>query len=66
MSVEDDGGGDATRISAASGHGILGIRERIAALGGSLSIAAAARGIRVAAIIPLILPQSRATAAAAS
>ncbi|MDB5616059.1 histidine kinase [Tardiphaga sp.] len=57
VSVEDDGGGDATLISAASGHGILGIRERIAALGGSLSIAAAARGVRVAAVIPLTLPR---------
>ncbi|WP_445489015.1 histidine kinase [Rhodopseudomonas sp. RCAM05734] len=65
LSVEDDGGGDAARINAASGHGILGIRERIAALGGSLSIAAAARGVRVAAIIPLILPQPRAAAAVA-
>jgi two-component system, NarL family, sensor histidine kinase UhpB len=57
LSVEDDGGGDASRISAASGHGILGIRERVAALGGSLSIAGAAKGVRVAAVIPLILPQ---------
>jgi signal transduction histidine kinase len=66
LSVEDDGGGDAARINAASGHGILGIRERIAALGGSLSIAAAAHGVRVAAIIPLILPQPRPPAAALS
>ncbi|MDB5656156.1 MAG: sensor histidine kinase [Tardiphaga sp.] len=58
LSVEDDGGGDATLIGAASGHGILGIRERIAALGGSLSIAAAARGVRIAAVIPLVLPRS--------
>jgi signal transduction histidine kinase len=67
LSVEDDGGGDASQISAASGHGILGIRERIAALGGSLSIASGARGVRVAAIIPLILSQreSPATAVAA-
>lgn len=64
LSVEDDGGGDASQISAASGHGILGIRERIAALGGSLSIAGAARGVRVAAIIPLILPQRESVTAA--
>jgi signal transduction histidine kinase len=57
LTVEDDGGGDATRINAASGHGILGIRERIAALGGSLSIGRAARGVRVAAIIPLVSPR---------
>ena len=64
LSVEDDGGGDASRINAGSGHGILGIRERIAALGGSLSIAAAARGVRVAAIIPLMVPQRQSQIAA--
>jgi two-component system sensor histidine kinase UhpB len=64
LSVEDDGGGDASRISGACGHGILGMRERIAALGGSLSIAAAARGVRVAAVIPLILPQRENSTAA--
>jgi two-component system sensor histidine kinase UhpB len=56
LTVEDDGGGDPSRLNTASGHGILGIRERIATLGGSLSIGQAARGVRVAAIIPLILP----------
>jgi signal transduction histidine kinase len=63
LTVEDDGGGDPSRINATSGHGILGIRERIAALGGSLSIGQAARGVRIAAIIPLILPQGRSIAA---
>jgi signal transduction histidine kinase len=67
LSVEDDGGGDASRISSGAGHGILGIRERITALGGSLSIAGAARGVRVAAIIPLIVPQRQgATSAVAA
>jgi two-component system, NarL family, sensor histidine kinase UhpB len=54
LTVEDDGGGDATRIGHQSGYGILGIRERIAALGGSLAIGKAIRGVRVSAIIPLI------------
>jgi two-component system, NarL family, sensor histidine kinase UhpB len=58
LSVEDDGGGDAARIGNAAGHGILGIRERIAALGGTLSIGRAAAGIRIAAVIPLILPRA--------
>jgi signal transduction histidine kinase len=58
LTVEDDGGGDATRINRDQGHGILGIRERIAALGGSLSIGKAAKGIRVAAIIPVMAPRS--------
>ncbi|WP_342028760.1 sensor histidine kinase [Hyphomicrobium facile] len=56
LTVEDDGGGDATNISRGNGHGILGMRERIAALGGSLHIAKAAKGIRVAAIIPVLGP----------
>ena len=51
--VEDDGGGDVAGIDKEGGHGILGIRERIAALGGYLSIANAASGIRIAAVIPV-------------
>ena len=51
--VEDDGGGDAAKVAASTGFGLTGIRERIAALGGSLSIADASRGVRVAATIPL-------------
>ncbi|QHO75870.1 histidine kinase [Bradyrhizobium sp. CCBAU 051011] len=51
--VEDDGGGDAARVAASTGFGLTGIRERITALGGSLSIADAHRGVSVAATIPL-------------
>jgi signal transduction histidine kinase len=58
LTVEDDGGGDATRVNRDQGHGILGIRERIAALGGSLSIGKAAKGVRVAAIIPVMAPKN--------
>lgn len=54
LTVEDDGGGDPARIDASSGHGLLGIRERIAAFGGSLSIRRATRGVCIAANIPLI------------
>jgi len=53
VTVEDDGGGDAARLDRHQGHGILGIRERIAARGGSLSIRQAARGVRVSAIMPV-------------
>jgi signal transduction histidine kinase len=56
LTVEDNGGGDAARIDQDQGHGVLGIRERIAALGGSLSIGSAPMGVRVAAIIPLLIP----------
>ncbi|UTD28735.1 histidine kinase [Bradyrhizobium sp. WD16] len=54
LSVEDDGGGNAAQLNAGSGYGILGIRERVAALGGSLLIGPAKRGIRVVARIPVM------------
>ncbi|WP_333794275.1 sensor histidine kinase [Hyphomicrobium sp.] len=56
LSIEDNGGGDARRIKKAQGHGLLGIGERISALGGKLSIGNAASGIRIAAIIPIAGP----------
>ncbi|HMK88389.1 MAG TPA: histidine kinase [Methylocystis sp.] len=55
LSVEDDGGGDPERLRLSSGHGVIGLRERVAALSGSLEIGCAARGVRVAARIPLRL-----------
>lgn len=51
--VEDDGGGDAEAVVQSEGHGLTGIRERVTAAGGSLSIAPARRGLSVAATIPL-------------
>ena len=51
--VEDDGGGDAAKVAQSAGFGLTGIRERVAALGGSLSIARATGGVSVAATIPL-------------
>jgi signal transduction histidine kinase len=51
--VEDDGGGDAARVAQSAGLGLTGIRERVAAVGGSLSIARATHGLSVAATIPL-------------
>lgn len=65
LSVEDDGGGNAAQLNAASGYGILGIRERVAALGGSLLIGPAKRGIRVVARIPVMGTAQPALAAAA-
>ncbi|ARN81592.1 sensor histidine kinase [Methylocystis bryophila] len=53
LCVEDDGGGHAGRILAAPGSGVLGMRERISALGGNLRIAEAPRGVRVEAYIPV-------------
>jgi signal transduction histidine kinase len=54
--VEDDGGGNAVQIGREDGHGILGMQERITALGGRLSIGNAASGIRIAAVIPIAGP----------
>lgn len=51
--VEDDGGGDAACVAQSAGFGLTGIRERLAAAGGSLSILPANRGLSVAAMIPL-------------
>ncbi len=51
--VEDDGGGDAAKVTQSAGLGLTGIRERVAALGGSLSIAGARHGLSVAATIPI-------------
>lgn len=57
LTVEDDGGGDAAGIDGSHGHGILGIRERVAARGGSLAIGAATGGLRLSAVIPLVVPE---------
>ncbi|QJP13073.1 ATPase [Starkeya sp. ORNL1] len=51
--VDDNGGGDPDLVGAGSGFGILGIRERIGALGGTLSIGRSAGGVRIAALVPL-------------
>jgi signal transduction histidine kinase len=53
ISVEDDGGGDAVCVAQSAGFGLTGIRERVAAVGGSLSIARATHGLNVAATIPM-------------
>jgi signal transduction histidine kinase len=50
--VDDDGGGDPAHVSTAAGFGLLGIRERIEALGGALTIGASEGGVRVSAVIP--------------
>jgi signal transduction histidine kinase len=51
--VEDDGGGDAVRVTQSAGFGLTGMRERVAAVGGSLLIARARHGLSVAATIPI-------------
>jgi glucose-6-phosphate-specific signal transduction histidine kinase len=51
--VEDDGGGDAVSVAQSAGFGLTGMRERVAAVGGSLSIVRASHGLSVAATIPM-------------
>lgn len=51
--VEDDGGGDAASVAQSTGSGLTGLRERVTAIGGSLSIGRASRGLSVAATIPI-------------
>jgi signal transduction histidine kinase len=53
ISVEDDGGGDMVSVAQSAGFGLTGMRERVAAVGGSLSIARAKDGLSVAATIPI-------------
>ena len=48
VEITDDGpGGPVT-----PGHGITGMRERVAACGGTLTVTAEERGVRVAAVLP--------------
>ena len=52
--VEDDGPGSANDPEAArAGHGIVGMRERAAALGGTLSVGRTPSGFVVAAALPI-------------
>lgn len=51
--VEDDGGDTAPTSAVGSGHGLMGMRERVTAVGGKLSAGPAGRGWRVEATLPL-------------
>jgi len=66
VSVEDDGGGDVVMLNSSPGNGMLGIRERIAALGGSLSIGRTAAGVRIAAVIPILAAEGLSAAGSCS
>ena len=52
--VEDDGGRDGRfPEELREGHGILGMHERAAALGGRLDLSRGAKGFKVSAVIPI-------------
>lgn len=53
VSVQDDGIGSEQGALPAHGLGLLGMHERVAALGGALTIEAGSSGTRVAALLPL-------------
>jgi signal transduction histidine kinase len=54
VQVDDDGAGAAGRRPSGGGHGLLGLRERVAALGGRLQAGPRpGGGFRVVATIPL-------------
>lgn len=53
LTVDDDGGGDASRAARAPGRGLTGIRARLAALGGELSLTGTGSGLRARAVVPL-------------
>lgn len=55
VSVEDDGNATEAALSRASGRGLLGMRERVTALGGELALRACeAGGLNVEARIPIV------------
>ncbi len=56
IEVRDDGDGAARGFR--EGHGLLGMRERVESLGGTLTLDAAPRGFTVAASLPLLVPAS--------
>jgi signal transduction histidine kinase len=51
--VLDDGGTTAAGAGAGSGYGLIGMRERVATLGGTLQAGPAGRGFVVSALLPL-------------
>ena len=55
VSVEDDGDGAQAAVSPTPGRGLLGMRERVTALGGQLVLRAReAGGLNVQARIPIV------------
>lgn len=54
VTVEDDGGGFVPAVPSGRGHGLLGIRERVDALGGRFATGASdIGGVRIAAVLPV-------------
>lgn len=56
VSVDDDGPGVGWQPQPSSGHGLTGLRERVAAVGGTLSAGPAGPGFHLAAWLPDPVP----------
>lgn len=52
LTLDDDGGGDVSRTASHTGRGLVGIRARLVALGGSFSLTGTGSGIRACASVP--------------
>jgi signal transduction histidine kinase len=55
LRVRDNGPGAA---AGAGGHGLLGMRERVATVGGTLRIGSAATGFIIEAVLPTRSPEA--------
>jgi signal transduction histidine kinase len=53
VSVTDTGGSVPPAASPGGGHGLLGLRERVVALGGDVTTGPSGSGWRVSAVLPL-------------
>ncbi|MET0314824.1 MAG: histidine kinase [Hansschlegelia sp.] len=53
VAVEDDGGGSSVDLTGSPGQGLLGLRERVDALGGRFLAEASGRGVKISALLPM-------------
>ena len=54
LTLDDDGGGDVSQAASPTGRGLVGIRARLAALGGNFSLTGTGAGIRACASVPTV------------
>ncbi|GEP12131.1 sensor histidine kinase [Methylobacterium gnaphalii] len=54
LTLDDDGGGDVSQAASHTGRGLVGIRARLAALGGSFTLISTGAGIRASASVPTV------------
>ena len=56
LEIVDNGGASPPAIGEAPGHGLIGMRERVELLGGSLSVGQHGQGWRLSALLPSATP----------